>query len=449
MMDGQSRCSVWQAGFAKVDISPPLGTWLMGFGGRTHGATGMYDPLYATALVLSTERERIAIVSCDLLALSDEHVREIRAIVSTTTDLQPQNIMVHTTHTHSGPLVGKLRGFGVPDAAYESVLLRKIASAIILASQRMVPVHITYGTSHAAVGVNRRECVDNSITIGENPQGAYDDRVATMGFWRVDGSGLLGAIVWAVVHPVMLGASNYFISRDIPGKVVDRLETLYPGSICLYLTGPAGNVNPRGMTAQDKKEMVDRHGSTIAGAALMALANGRNVPSGQLVAKSILVDVLLMPLPNPQEITAYAEKTLADLKQLFTEWEKKAAVNFRLNWAKAALASIRKETGAEPQLEQIKAELQMLIIGDVVFTTLPFEAFVEYQGIAEATAPYPDSFVVAYANGNYGYMFTEEAFTQGGYEVTVSYQIYGLQRFAAEAPAAVESGIRRLHTTSV
>jgi phosphotransferase system glucose/maltose/N-acetylglucosamine-specific IIC component len=52
----------WQAGFAKVDITPPIGVWLMGFGARLHGATGMHDPLYATALVLCMGAEKIAIV---------------------------------------------------------------------------------------------------------------------------------------------------------------------------------------------------------------------------------------------------------------------------------------------------------------------------------------------------------------------------------------------------
>ncbi|MGI6544790.1 MAG: neutral/alkaline non-lysosomal ceramidase N-terminal domain-containing protein, partial [Limnochordia bacterium] len=356
MTDCRSGCDkhVWQAGFAKVDITPPLGTWLMGFGGRTHGATGMYDPLYATALVLSTGSERIAIVSCDLLALSDEHVQEIRRIVNAAIGLQPQNIMVHTTHTHSGPLVGKLRGFGEPDAAYESVLLRQIASAIILASQRMVPVNITFGTGRAAVGVNRRVRSDSGISIGENPQGAYDDRVASLGFWRADGSGLLGVVLWAVVHPVMLGPFNYWISRDIPGKAVDRLETLYPGSICLYLTGPTGNINPRGMAEPEKMEMVNKHGATIAGAALMALVNGREVSPERLVAESILVDVPLMLLPSAQEVTEYAETALANIKKSFADWEKKAAVNFRLKWAQDALASIRKEAGAEPQREKLQ-----------------------------------------------------------------------------------------------
>jgi neutral ceramidase len=436
----------WQAGFAKVDITPPIGVWLMGFGARLHGATGMHDPLYATALVLCMGAEKIAIVSCDLLALNEEHVHTIRTQVAAVTDIQPENIMVHTTHTHAGPLVGKLRGFGEPDAAYESVLLRKTASAIILANQRLEPVTISYGMGHAAVGINRRARLNKGAQIGENPQGAYDDRVATLGFRRADGSGLVGCVLWAVVHPVMLGDGNYCISRDIPGKAVDRLEAAYPGSICLYLTGPTGNINQRDMTAPEKLEMVDRHGTTIAGAALMALATGRQVPPERLVAESVQVDVPLMPLPSAQEVEEYARITYKSIKDTCGDvWEKRVAIDYRLRWAEDALASIQGKPGAERQQTHIQAEFQMMILGDVVLTTLPFEAFVEYQGIAEASAPYSDSLVVAYTNGNFGYMFTDEAFKLGGYEVTGAFQLYGLQRFTAEAPAAVTAGIRRLH----
>jgi hypothetical protein len=100
----QSTDEQWQAGMAKVNITPPLGTWMMGFGARTHGAVGIYDHLYATAMVLSNSVTKIAVVSCDLLALDFEHVKDIRTQVADLTDIPAKHVMVHTTHTHAGPL---------------------------------------------------------------------------------------------------------------------------------------------------------------------------------------------------------------------------------------------------------------------------------------------------------------------------------------------------------
>ena len=59
------------AGVAAVDITPPVGTPLGGYGAR-HGrpSTGVHDRLYAKALVLDNRSERIAIVTCDLIGVS-------------------------------------------------------------------------------------------------------------------------------------------------------------------------------------------------------------------------------------------------------------------------------------------------------------------------------------------------------------------------------------------
>ena len=55
-----------KAGAAKVDITPPLGLKMYGYGSRTEGATGILDPLYARILVLEAGEQRIAMVVFDL-----------------------------------------------------------------------------------------------------------------------------------------------------------------------------------------------------------------------------------------------------------------------------------------------------------------------------------------------------------------------------------------------
>src|SRR5699024_10890367 len=44
-------------------------------------------------------------------------------------------------------------------------------------------------------------------------------------------------------HPVVLNAANLLISADYPGYVRRALEDRHPGSMCLFTTGAAGEVN--------------------------------------------------------------------------------------------------------------------------------------------------------------------------------------------------------------
>src|SRR5947209_4744731 len=61
------RAEELQAGAARIDITPPTGFPMWGYGAR-HDApsVGVLDPLQARALVLQVGRERMALVSLDL-----------------------------------------------------------------------------------------------------------------------------------------------------------------------------------------------------------------------------------------------------------------------------------------------------------------------------------------------------------------------------------------------
>ena len=59
----------FKSGIAVTNITPPIGLYLTGFGGRAGPAQGIHDELYSKAIVISDDREDLAIVTTDLLGL--------------------------------------------------------------------------------------------------------------------------------------------------------------------------------------------------------------------------------------------------------------------------------------------------------------------------------------------------------------------------------------------
>src|SRR6516164_3719760 len=69
------RCGELQAGAAKVDITPPLGFPMWGYGARHDmPSKGVLDPLHARAVVLAVGKERLAVISLDLGRAPTRHI---------------------------------------------------------------------------------------------------------------------------------------------------------------------------------------------------------------------------------------------------------------------------------------------------------------------------------------------------------------------------------------
>ncbi len=99
------------AGVGRAALTPPLGTPLVGYGGREHGADAVRDDLYATSLVLAMRSPEssdgditFALVTRDLCALPIQQVRYVRWLIEERAGIPPEHVMINTSHTHAGSL---------------------------------------------------------------------------------------------------------------------------------------------------------------------------------------------------------------------------------------------------------------------------------------------------------------------------------------------------------
>src|SRR5690349_13535894 len=87
-----------RAGAAAVKITPTLNrpVYIAGYESN-RVAESVHDDLWARALVLDDGATRMAVVSCDLVGLSNFRVRKIRERIKS---VPPENVLIASTHVH-------------------------------------------------------------------------------------------------------------------------------------------------------------------------------------------------------------------------------------------------------------------------------------------------------------------------------------------------------------
>lgn len=392
-----------KAGFAKVCITPPIGSALTGFIARSGVATAVHDDIFVRSLVFEQSGRAVAILSIEVLALSAETVAAIRDRVSKCTGIVAGDIMVAATHTHSGPVT--IRTFfndhEEPDAAYVEQLIDAAAESASSAWRSRCEASVGVGSCFVeGVGVNRRV-----------PGGVPVDRQAAI--IRVDTEGRTRAI--AVVygcHPTVLGFKNLEITGDFPAATVAALESgIGPGGFAMFLNGAEADVSighsaelslagvsNGNRTFEYAKNVGERLATAVLGA-LPEIATSRTLAIGSAKERLVL-DGREYP-PVDETIGSEAESLDEKTRRIYNSIHLANARNL------AALGG------------QVSVELQAIRIGTARFIGVPGEIFAETSLRWKRSSPGP-LFPVGLANGYVGYLPPPHAFSQGGYEAEVA-----------------------------
>jgi hypothetical protein len=405
-----------KAGWAETDITPPVGVDLCGFGGRSGPSTGVHDRLLAKALYLADEGAAVALITADLIGLDAGTVSAIRQRLRERLGAAAPETMIACSHTHSGPTTPCLPSLGTPDTAYLESLQEALVGPVAEARARAQEAAVGFGQAAVQVGINRRERrPDGQTVLGRHEAGLTAPTVDVM---RVETTAGCAVLFSHAAHPVTLGGDNLLISADWPGYAHRfAQEALGEGCLALYAQGCCGNLNsdPRGSF-----DMAEEQGRRVAAAAAQAAADIEPTPPTSLAAASVTLE---LPLDDPPPL-AEAQAVLAAAQ---AQWE--AGGNYG---ARKMHAGVLERAQRLVALAQQGAtgltqpfEVQAFRIGDIALVGLPGEVFVEYQHQIKACSPFAATFVLAYTNGNIGYLPTAAAFPEGGYEVDGAILCYG------------------------
>jgi hypothetical protein len=108
-----------------------------------------------------------------------------------------------------------------------------------------------------------------------------------------------------------------------------------------------------------------------------------------------------------QRLADVADEAFGDLQPIEVD-------ELSLRWKTIELP-LRSVTG-EPEAQPLRTRVGALRIGDAVFVTLPGEPFIEIALAIQDASPCKFTAVLGYADDYIGYIPTDRAFRNGGYE---------------------------------
>jgi hypothetical protein len=395
-----------RAGYGEAVITPPLAVDLTGYGFYLdRRAESVLDDLKARALYLSYQKTALLIISCDIVCLTVESCDSLRKSISRRSNIPTENILITTIHTHTGPAVHSMPGLGEPDLGYMSRLPGLIQEAAAKAVEDAQSAKFEFGAEICEpIGYNRRK---NSFS-GVDP-------ALWVGIFKRRSSAIY--LLNYACHPVVLGRQKV-VSADWPGALVKEIERT--GNRGIFLQGFCGDIDPvtnwnewgsgteedlriLGQMLSHRAFKVEKRAKTQMQPRLRALEKRIQVPL-QVCAREEMEKQAQSYLESNKQFR-YADRMVA-------EWRRKA---------KKGLAALARN----PFLTDVP--IQAMAIGGLKIIGIPGEVFCEY-GIA-LRKKWPQLMTVGYANGDVGYIPTEEAFAD-----PTDYACYAAPAFYALFP---------------
>ncbi len=421
-----------KAGFARVDVTPPLGTPISGYFEPRY-AEGVRDPLEVNALAVGNGTDTLLILACDVVAIAQDHADELRALISERTGVAADHVMLCALHQHTAIcLGGREIFFPVKDQVYLKMFYRKLADAAQMAVADMSEARVFAAeaqTEKEIAFVRRYLMADGKVHTNPNTKiygapvrrcDASDNTVRLLRFVREGKKDI--AYVNFSTHPDVIAGSKF--SADWPGFVRRFVEADNEDVLCISVTGFQGDSNhvdffkptsaerfPAGKGYDHSRYM----GRVVADTVKKIWDTGVEHTGDAIFGESRVVY---------NKTNTAGEEYYDEAVQYVADHEAGTPQN---------TAHITDVATAYRILDLRKAPIYQRVVvtvlglGDIVFVGLGGEPFTAYTHAAHAAAGDKTVFCSCCTNGYQGYLPHKRAFEEGGYEVSNTFFTEGLE----------------------
>lgn len=416
------------AGAAAVDITPTQFPMNMPGGFSANMAEKAHDAFHARALVLDDGKTTLALVVVDNLGAGPDVLNEAKALAAAKTGMKPENMLISSTHTHSGP---SLNTRSEPAAAYYKKFVEGTAGAIIQAHAALKPASVGMAAHPLPDEVfNRRWYVKEgkmplnpfgrldkvktnpgtSPDVIDHPAGPTDPDITVI---SVQGEKRKPLALYASysLHYVG-GAPDGEMSSDYFGEFARVMPSRLRGDenfVAMMANGTSGDINniPFGVVRPPREpfEQIRIVAQKAADTAWMAWKKIEKHQSDVTLGMLQRDITLKLRKPNAEDLAA-AQAVLAIKDKEAIEKLPRLAKNYAGNAVSAA----------ENSDETLTVQLQAIRIGDYALCGIPFETFVEIGLDLKKRSPFSKTVVIGLANGRHGYLPTPAQHKLGGYE---------------------------------
>lgn len=229
------------AGAATRTINPEKDSLYLAGGKANRPFIDVHDNLYVKAMVVSNRSNNITLLTFDCIGLLYPQLQAIRSRIKAELPLiDPEHIVMSSTHTHSGPDVvgiwGKdLAHSGVNDKHMQLIVDRAV-EAIKEATQARKPVNISFGS-----GSFGEDWVKNISEPGE-----LDRSVSIIQLTDLNGKNIAMLTNFAC-HPTIMDDASTAASSDYVWGYYKYLDSAQ-GGVNMFLQGAIGGwIQPEGV----------------------------------------------------------------------------------------------------------------------------------------------------------------------------------------------------------
>ncbi len=408
--DAGEKGTVRVASFA-IDASPPIGSPM-----AYNPTKGIQEPLSFKGIVLTGCGQPIVLCAVDWIGIGNEGQTVFKEQIAEAVGTSSHRVVVHTLHQHDAPrcdfsaekLMSLYGDSGVGfDPAFMRQVVKRAAVAVEEAMQKAEPVTgIGLGSGKVEkVASNRRilgpdgKVLYTRYTATRDPKirafpaGTIDPYLKMIVFYNQKKP--LAVLTFYATHPQSYYRTG-LANPDFPGMARNAREKK-TGIPHIHFNGAGGNIGAgkwNDGSHENRQVLADR----VEAGMKLAWENQRKYPVASTDFKWETEPVCL-----PVASHLVEEELLAKLKNK----EIKASDRF---YTAKHLAWLRRCQAGD------KIDIGCLSIKNARVLFMPGELFVEYQLAAQKMRE--DLFVCMAAYGEYapGYICTEIAYSQGGYE---------------------------------
>jgi hypothetical protein len=423
----------FRAGAATSNITPEIGRPIIG-GFVPYPSTHIHDELHVRCLVLDDGDTKLALVVCDLLGINRVVSDEARKQIAERYGIPRERVMICATHTHSASsaLGEDSRKLDQQLDDYQQFVAQRIADGVARAINNLRPAQVAFGTAKAPQHVFNRRWHMRAGTVPLNPFGGTDmvkmnpptgnpnlvepagptDSVVSFLALREPGGRPISVFAAYSLHYIGgVGrghvSADYFavfsehLKRQLSDGKQDRPDA--PPFVAMMANGTSGDINNIDFRNRRPRKKPYEQMRFV----------------GEDVAKKVHAAMGAIKYQDDVTLAAvYREPTIA--------WRRPTAEQRK--WAEETLAAGKQR---DRDLSYIYAQrtmrlakypetttvpLQVIRIGDVCISTMPFEVFCEIGLDFKAGSPIQPAFMVSLAHGYFGYLPTPRQHRLGGYE---------------------------------